>query len=77
MTALQTLIAKWETELDNSEDLLEHVIYARCIGDAKKQLAMEREQIETAYYEGGDDVCPNGEAGAKRAAKYYEAITNG
>lgn len=33
--------------------------------------AMEKKQIEEAYYDGGDDMCPNGIAGGKKAERYY------
>jgi hypothetical protein len=85
MTALQELIAKWETAMKAAESVkdvtgLETACassYATFIADAKRFLEKEREQIETAYYEGGDAVCPNGDAGSRMAARYYESISNG
>ena len=46
---------------------LEYAIQA-----AKTKLEKEREQIQTAYYDGGDDVCPNGKAGGIMAEQYYK-----
>ena len=46
---------------------------------ANELLKVEKEQIKNAYYEGGDDVCPNGKSGDIAAEKYYSDrfITNG
>jgi len=37
----------------------------------KSLLPKEREQIEQAYYDGGDNMCSNGELGQKQAQEYY------
>jgi hypothetical protein len=43
-------------------------LFAKEIDQAK---AMEKEQIEQAYYDGGDDGCPNGIVGGRKAERYY------
>ena len=37
----------------------------------KRAKEMEKEQIEQAYYDGGDDGCPNGIVGGRKAERYY------
>lgn len=41
------------------------------VDKANDLLKKEKEQILDAYYQGGDDVCPNGKAGNVAAHKYY------
>jgi len=79
MTALQELIANWETAMKAAESVKDitgletaHASsYATFIADAKRFLEKEREQIETAYYDGGDD------GPASDGTRYYESISNG
>lgn len=49
------------------------------VNKANELLKIEKGQITNAYYDGGDDVCPNGEAGNIAAEKYYADtfVTNG
>jgi len=68
-TALQQLIDSWEERKPNGSYGL---IWQAFIDEATEFLETEREQIEEAYYDGGDDVCPNGDAGVIKAKEYYK-----
>lgn len=49
------------------------------VNKANELLKIEKEQITNAYYDGGNDVCPNGKAGNIASEKYYSDtfVTNG
>lgn len=68
-TAIQQAIENALTAKDN--DKKDTVTYQEVIDMLTEFLPTEQEQIEQAYYDGGDNMCPNGEAGNKKAKQYY------
>jgi len=65
-TALTQLIEQLESMKPQSQ------IVDFIIDQATELLETEREDIQRAYYDGGDDVCPNGKSGAIMAEQYYK-----
>ena len=45
--------------------------YTQIFNILESKLEMEKQQIEDAYYNGGDDMCPNGMAGVRQSEQYY------
>ena len=41
------------------------------VDKANELLKIERDQICDAYYQGVDDICPNGKAGDSASRQYY------
>jgi hypothetical protein len=81
-TAIQQAIATIQSSLDSWKDVLEkEPDNAFVVGMCKEKqgaieylttlIPTEQEQIEQAFYDGGDVGCPNGEVGERKAKDYF------
>ena len=60
-----------KTAMQQMIDYLYSIGEYEIVDKAKKFLKEERTQIVEAYYQGGDDVCPNGKSGDSASYQYY------
>ena len=74
MTALQTLINKWETEM--SSYIPNAPIYKAFIEEAKQYLELEKQQIIDAYFQGSDDCDVYVNTNLTMAEEYFNETFN-
>lgn len=61
-TAVEYLYKIIHARIHIDKDLSEYLEQAK---------ELEKQQIEDAYYNGGDDMCPNGMPGIRKSEQYY------
>ena len=74
MTALQTLINKWETEMGNYYQ--NATIYKAFIEEAKQYLELEKQQIIDTYLQGSEDCIVYRETNLTMAEEYFNETFN-